>query len=64
MGRRTVHLVESRNWHNIGRLPFSRELADLIERLKREVREGAFSIHAEMPSGPEAEWSLVLISRF
>ena len=59
-----------RNWHNIGRLPFSRELACLIERLKREAREGAistvkvFSIQAEMLSGPEAECCLVLRSRF
>ena len=43
----------------------------LIERLKREVREGVvistvkvFSIQAEMPSGPMAECFLVLRIRF
>ena len=52
------------DFHSAGSWPV------LIERLKREVRKGAistanvFSIQEEMPSGPEAECSLVLRSMF
>ena len=52
------------DFHSAGSWPV------LIERLKREAREGvistanAFSIQAEMQSGPLAECCLVLSSRF
>ena len=51
------------SFHSVGRFP------QLIERLNMEAIEGetesakVLSIQFEMPSGPDAEWSMVFLRR-
>ena len=51
------------SFHSAGSFP------QLIERLNKEAIEGetesakVLSIQVEMPSGPDAEWSLVFLRR-